>query len=139
MTRTRRHCCKGGIEGLSNASWIEVAKSGKTFLTKIMVQEVTDPMSISMATTHFSEAVETMMRNNGDIESAELCKDVRQWWEFEDKPGVSAATRQVLRQGLRQRLLSKASFNRFPPPTMYINGWPIQLWEAVIANIGFTG
>ena len=24
---------------------------------------------------------------------------------------------------------------RFPPPTQYVSGWPIQLWEGLIANI----
>lgn len=31
--------------------------------------------------------------------------------------------------------MTKADFGKFPPPTMYIDGWPIRLWEALIANI----
>jgi hypothetical protein len=37
--------------------------------------------------------------------------------------------------GLRNRLLSRIAFNKFPPPGMFINGWPTQLWEALLANI----
>ena len=40
-----------------------------------------------------------------------------------------------MRIHLRERLLSKVNFNEFPPPTVDINGWPLQLWEAIIANI----
>ncbi|XP_045207597.2 uncharacterized protein LOC123559660 [Mercenaria mercenaria] len=114
---------------------MKVAKSGKTLLTPIMIEEITDPMSITMAATHFSEAVEAGMRNNGDIHSAELCKEVRQWWESEDKPGISASERYSLRRDLRKRLLECVDFKSFPPPTSYVRGWPIQLWEALLANM----
>lgn len=100
MTRTRRKSCKGGLEGLSNGSWMKVAKSGKTLLTPIMIEETTDSMSIKMATTHFSEAVESMMERNGDLKAASFCRDIRQWWEAEDTPGISATERLGLREGL---------------------------------------
>ncbi|WAR15144.1 hypothetical protein MAR_005249, partial [Mya arenaria] len=135
LTRTRRKSCKGGLDNLSNAAWRKVAKDGNTLLTPIMVDEVTDPMSSSMATTHFSEAVELEMRKTGEIKSADLCRDVRLWWEAEDSSGMTAIERFNMREGLRTRLLSRINFSRFPPPTMYVNGWPIQLWEALIAHI----
>ena len=31
--------------------------------------------------------------------------------------------------------LSKIRFNEFPPPTVDISGLPLQLWEAILANI----
>lgn len=40
-----------------------------------------------------------------------------------------------MRENLRQRLLSHVQFNKFPPPTKYVAGWPLQLWEALIAHI----
>ena len=70
LTRTRSKVCKGGIEGLTNESWLTVAQSGKTLLTPVMVTEIIDPMSVSMAVTHFSEQVETVMRANGELRSA---------------------------------------------------------------------
>ena len=112
LTRTRRKTCKGGIEGLSNESWLKVAKQKNTLLTPIMVEEVTDPMSVSMAKTHFSESVEHEMRLNGYTDAAGLCHDIRSWWESEDDPGISSSTRIVMRQALRRRLMSKIDFKR---------------------------
>ncbi|XP_060558593.1 uncharacterized protein LOC132718911 [Ruditapes philippinarum] len=100
-----------------------------------MVSDITDPMSVSMAKTHFSEGVELDMRHNGDIAAADLCRDIRNWWESEDRPGISASTRIKMRKPLRKRLLSLVNFFRFPPAKQYVCGWPVQLWEALLANI----
>ncbi|WAR15569.1 hypothetical protein MAR_005674 [Mya arenaria] len=62
LTRTRRKCCRGGLDNSSKISWLNVAKTGKTMLTPIMVEEITDPMSSSMAASHFSKEVEREMR-----------------------------------------------------------------------------
>lgn len=134
LTRTRRKCCKGGLDGVSNEPWLKVAKSKKTFLSLIMVQEIVEPMSVMMALTHFSEQVELEMRNNGDVVAADLCRDIRHWWLSEDEPGISAKERVRMRMNLR-RLLSHVKFDQFPPQTVSISGWPLQLWEALIANI----
>ena len=74
LTCTRRKTCKGGIEGISNHAWLKVAKSKKTLLSPIMVEDIVDPMSVSMANTHFSKAVEDSMRENGDFEAANCVK-----------------------------------------------------------------
>lgn len=47
---------------MNNNGWMKVARSGKTLLTPVMIQEIVDPMSASMAITHFSEQVESVMR-----------------------------------------------------------------------------
>ena len=36
---------------------------------------------------------------------------------------------------LRRRLLYQVDFSVFPPPTTNMHGWPLQLWEALLANI----
>jgi hypothetical protein len=100
-----------------------------------MVKDIADPMSVPMAVAHFSPEVEQVMRNNGDLRAAELCHDIRLWWKAEDDPGVRAKDRFLMRQRLRDRLLKDIDFSVFPPPTMYIKGWPAQLWEALVANI----
>ncbi|MEW8548344.1 MAG: hypothetical protein AB2693_32980 [Candidatus Thiodiazotropha sp.] len=94
LTRTRRKCCKGGLDGLSNTAWLKVAKSKTTFLSAVMVEEIVEPMSVSMAVTHFSESVENVMRQNGDASAADLCRDIRHWWKAEDDPGIPASDSQ---------------------------------------------
>ncbi|XP_052233224.1 uncharacterized protein LOC127846086 [Dreissena polymorpha] len=135
LTRTRRKSCHGGLDNSRKESWLNVAKTGKTRLTPIMVEEVSDPMSASMAATHFSEEVEREMIHLGDEKTADLCRDIRLWWAAEDTAGISAKDRVVNRLMLRNRLINNYDFGSFPPATMYINGWPIQLWEALIAHI----
>ena len=135
LTRSRRKTCKGGIEGISKDAWMKVAKSKKTLLSPIMVEDIVDPMSVSMANTHFSEAVEDNMRENGDFEAASLCQDIREWWFAEDSPGISAKKRVDMRMKLRRRLVNCVDHSNFPPPTMYVRGWPTQLWEALLASI----
>ncbi|KAH3747969.1 hypothetical protein DPMN_182405 [Dreissena polymorpha] len=135
LTRTRRKSCKGGLDLVNNEAWKRVAKGGNTLLTPIMIEEVTDPMSASMAATHFSEAVEIEMRKCDFNQSADLCRDIRLWWESEDSSGQTTAERFFNRDLLRSRLLSHVNFGKFPPPTMHVAGWPWQLWEALISHI----
>ena len=112
LTRMRRKSSRDGLDNVPKDCWVKVARQKKTFLTPIMVEEVTDPMSVSMARTHFSDAVENEMRNNKDVAGANLCRDIRNWWESEDNPGICAAERIRLRTGLRSRLLSRVNFSR---------------------------
>jgi hypothetical protein len=60
---------------------------------------------------------------------------VRQWCESDDKAGIPASTKVEMRQSLKKRLLQKVDFGKFPPVTMYAGGWPMPLWEAILANI----
>lgn len=113
LTRMRRKTCSGGMERLTNESWVKVAKQKRTLLTPIMVEDVTDPMSAAMAITHFSLPVENEMRKNGDTAAASLCYDIRCWWEAEDSPGIPSATRVAMREPLRTRLVSKVDFSRY--------------------------
>lgn len=135
LTRTRRKCCKGGLDGCSNNAWMCVAKTGKTNLSVAMVECALDPMSVPIAVAHFSEVVENEMRSRGFHHEADLVHDIRNWWKAEDDPGIPALTRIKLRSGLRRRLLKYVQFEHFPPPGMFVRGWPLQLWEALIANI----
>ncbi|XP_060581747.1 uncharacterized protein LOC132738297 [Ruditapes philippinarum] len=94
LTRTRRKTCKGGIEGFTNEPWLKVARQGKSLLTPAMVEEIVDPMSMSMANTHFSQAVQNAMQENGDFRAASLCADILDWWRAEDEAGISATERE---------------------------------------------
>ena len=51
LTRTRRKCCKGGIDGIENKAWVKEASQRITFLSLSMVAEIVDPMSTEMAVT----------------------------------------------------------------------------------------
>lgn len=75
------------------------------------------------------------MRKHGFTSEADFCRDVRQWLESNDDPGISSMNRIRLREPLRKRLLQSIDFAKFSPPTSYIKGIPIQLWEALLIDI----
>ncbi|CAC5358992.1 unnamed protein product [Mytilus coruscus] len=100
-----------------------------------MIEDIVDTMSVPMAVTHFCSDVENTMRDNGDMDAASFCHAVRSWLKAEDESGISALHRIHMRIALRECLLDNVNFGRFPPPTMYIKGWPLQLWEALVASI----
>ena len=58
LTRICRKTRKGGIEGLDNKACLKIAKQRTTLLSPVMVEDIVDPMSMSMAMsmalTHFS-------------------------------------------------------------------------------------
>ncbi|KAH3847301.1 hypothetical protein DPMN_089621 [Dreissena polymorpha] len=135
LTRTRRKCCKGGLDGLLNDAWNIVAKTGHTNLSIAMTDCVIDPMSVPLAATHFSEEVEKAMIEEGYIDEANLCRDVRLLWKAEGAPGIPARERIGMRLGLRRRLLRHVTFGHFPPPGIFIGGLPSQLWEGLISSI----
>jgi hypothetical protein len=58
---------------------------------------------MSLAKTYYSAESEEELRLNGEIASADLCKNVRQEWESEDKTGISASYRVEMRHSLRKR------------------------------------
>ena len=137
FTRLRRHSIRGNIKGVSKDAWLKVAKDGKTFLSPIMVEELLDPMSVTMARTHFSETVEFEMRQNGYTSTANFVRDVREWRVANDDPGISAENRIKMRSHLRKRLMCRFDANnpKFPPASSYVDGIPIQLWEALLVDI----
>lgn len=135
LTRMRRKSAKGGLDGIGNDAWRKVAKSKKTALSLAMVDCILEPMSVPVANTHFRKPVENEMRANNCFAEADLCRDIRSWWRAEDEPGISAERRLSLRSSLRRRLMDSVDLSTFPPPGMYVNGWPTQLWEAIIASI----
>ena len=75
-----------------------------------MIEEITEPMSVSMAVTHFSEPLERKMRQNGDVDAADLCRDIREWCKSQDDPGIPAKDRIAMRKRLRKRLLDEIDF-----------------------------
>ena len=112
-----------------------MAQQRSTLSTPVMVDDITDPMSAAMARTHFNRQVENAMRKNNEETAADLYLDIRLWWSVEDGPGIPALERIKMRMDLRKRLLKNVDFGKFPPPTMYVKGFPIQLWEGLVASM----
>ena len=74
------------------------------------------------------------MRGNNDNFEANFCKLIREWYEAEDNPGISAIDRFDRRFALRDWLLSSVQFNSFPPYGSYVKGIPIVLYEGLLTS-----
>ena len=137
FTNCRVKCCNSGIpeRGIKKEAWLKVAKDGRAGLNIALVEDLVDRQSDSFARATFSEAVETALTENGFVEEAKFCRLIRKWYESEDEPGITAMDRCIARLDLRNWLLNKVQFNRFPPPGMHIRGIPLIMFEGLLTNI----
>lgn len=82
--------------------------------------DLVDKQNNAYAHTIFSNEVESEMHNLGYTNEAKSCSIVRNWYETEDSPGISAVNRANMRLRMKQFLLSDVDFGTFPPYGMYI-------------------
>ena len=66
---------------------------------------------------------------------ANFCRMIRQWYEAEDKPGLSAHQRVTHRLARREYLLDGVDFGQFPPYGSYIKGMPPVMFEGLLQSI----
>ena len=140
FSNARCTCCSKGIEaaGISKTAWLEVSKhekDNKTGLNLAMVKDLIDRQSNAFARTTFSEKVEKEMIRLGFVREANFCALIRNWYEAEDEPGLSATERHERRMNLRKWMLEKYNPFQFPPPAAHISGIPIVMFEGIMGNI----
>ena len=139
-TNIRAKLCKDGTENLRKKAWSEVAKTKKTKLSLAMLEvnkdgKILDQQSDRYVRTMFCEDVEKELRHIGyDVES-EFTKLFRQWHEAEDLPGILAVERCRRALALREWLLKGVYLEEFPPPGMYIKGFPKVTFEGLVCSI----
>ena len=137
FTNSRIKCCNSGIpeRGINKEAWLKVAKEGNAGLNRALVEDLVDRQSDSFARATFSESVERAMIEDGFVNEANFCRLIRDWYESEDEPGISANNRCKARLDLRDWLLKGVQFNCFPPPGMHIKGIPMVMFEGMLTNI----
>lgn len=99
------------------------------------VEDLVDKQSDSIARLTFSADVENAMRRLNFINEANFCKLIREFYDAEDEPGLSATERCQRRLALRDWLLADVSFNAFPPYGSHILGVPNVMFQGLITNI----
>ena len=127
-TNTRSHCCRSGYvnSGIKKEAWHRVAldeKQNKTGLNAAFVEDLVDIQSNQVAQLTFSEDVEKVMIDNQDVEEANFCKLIREWYQSVDQRGIPAIKRVQNLLNLRAWLLKQWNPESvtFPPPTSYVN------------------
>ncbi|KAH3729391.1 hypothetical protein DPMN_055359 [Dreissena polymorpha] len=83
----------------------------------------------------FSSDDENAMRSLSYGSEADFCKLVRQWYEAEDMPGLSAPERCKVRLAFKDSLLRDVDFNVNPPPGKYIKGFPKVMFKGFVRRI----
>jgi hypothetical protein len=136
LTNLRKGATSGAYPELCDKeAWQRVVSKDRKLLTTSIVEDNVDKQDGSLARRVFSEPVQKIMEENGDIKTAQFVFHVRNWFEACDKRGLSAAERITHLVQMQKFLCSGISFDTFPPPTQYVRTMPIVTFEAILANI----
>lgn len=136
LTNLRAQCCRKGIPGMANTqAWIRVSEVSNSVLSRAVVVECVDKQNASIAKRFFSSEVEQIMRDNGDFETAEFVKNVRQFYCAVDSRGVHLDDRISHLVEAHKYFQQSLKYTDFPPPGAFVNGIPTCTFEAIMVNI----
>ena len=92
LVNSRALVCSKGIpdRNIQRKAWQAVAKSNSTDLNIAMVDDLLDKQSNAMAKITYSQEVEDKMKQLHFDKEAELCHLMRNWYEAEDEPSITA-------------------------------------------------
>lgn len=135
LVNLRVKVCKDGLRGVTKKAWHDVAEYDRSVISKGLVVDLIDKQNNSFAQKTFSEEVAKTMRYLGYDREANFCDTVREWYEAEDAPGISAIDRTSRRLNMRQFLLRDVDFGVFPILGMYINGFTRSSFEGFLQKI----
>jgi hypothetical protein len=138
LVNLRSKVCKDGLENIKKSAWIAVADYDRDVISKSLVVDLIDKQNNAFAKRTFSAKVETVMRNLGYSNEANFCKLVRDWYDAEDSPGITAKVRVENKLRLREFLLRDVDFGKFPIFGMYIKGFPKGMFESFVQRIDTT-
>lgn len=135
LVNLRVKVCKDGLKGIRKEAWHNVAEQDRNIISKALVIDLIDKQNNGYAQRTFSKEVEQKMMEMGHVNEAEFCNIVREWYEAEDSPGISACDRACRRLRMKAFLLRNVDFGTFPPYGMYINGFTRISYEGFLQKI----
>ena len=136
----RSRLCTRGTRDLNSDAWSDVAKSGSSPLSVVMLEQNRDGKILDQQNEHyirvmFSEEVENELAAMGYTTEAQFTKLMRGWHDAEDLPGLTALQRCRNSLNLRKWLLDGYNFSAFPPAGGFVKGFPRITFEGLICNI----
>lgn len=135
LVNLRCKVCKDGLVGIRKEAWHQVAEKNNAVISNAIVVDLVDKQNNAFAKRTFSKAVEDEMRKLKYSTEADFCRLIRQWYESEDSGGIAAIERVQRKLELKSFLLKDVDFGIFPPPGMYIKGFPKVMFEGFIQRI----
>ncbi|CAG2200998.1 unnamed protein product [Mytilus edulis] len=137
ITNCRIKVCKDGFpeRGVLRSAWVDVARENTTNLKVSHVEDLIDKQSDAIAKETFSLKVEATMNRLGHTKEAAFCRLIREFYEAEDDPGITASERCYRRINLRDWLLKGVNLCSFPPYGSHIRGIPNIMFQGFLTNI----
>ncbi|XP_062568363.1 uncharacterized protein LOC134230546, partial [Saccostrea cucullata] len=135
LVNLRCKVCKDGLLGVRKEAWHRVAENNNSIISNAIVVDLVDKQNNAFAKRTFSKAVEDEMRNLAFSTEADFCSLIRRWYESEDSGGISAVERIQRKLDLKSFLLRDVDFGVFPPPGMYVKGFPKVMYEGFLQRI----
>ncbi|VDI63155.1 Hypothetical predicted protein [Mytilus galloprovincialis] len=135
LVNLRCKVCKDGVWGIRKDAWHAVADSDNNIISKGIVVDLLDKQNNAFAKRTFSNEVEEQMRKLDFVSEANFCYMIRRWYEAEDSAGFSAEDRIQRKLQLKAFLLKDVDFGIFPPPGMYVKGFPKIMYEGFLQRI----
>ena len=99
------------------------------------VVELRDRQRNSFALTTFSENVENVMIEHGDVKEARWCRLMRNWYKAVDEAGIRVSQRIEWLLEMREELLKIYRPGKFPPPGAFVADLPIAQFEGLLCNV----
>ena len=135
LVNARVKMCKDGMLGLSKQAWHDVSKHDSNIISPSLVVDLVDKQSAENAKRTFSPDVQKCMEELGYDKESKFCELVRNWYQAEDDPGISASKRAHDRLMFRNYLLDGVDFEQFPQYGNYIKGMPRVMFEGFLQSI----
>lgn len=130
LVNLRVKVCKDGLRGVRKNAWLDVAEHHSDIINKSLVEDLIDKQNNAYALRTFSVDVAIAMRQMQYDDEAAFCDIVREWYESEDAPGISAVERTF-----RRIRMKDVDFGSFPIYGMYINGFTRASFEGFLQKI----
>lgn len=135
LVNCRIKVCKDGFETVSKKGWHAVAELNPNIITKSLVEDLLDKQRNSYAQKTFSKEVEDAQNQMGFLECAKFSKLIRNWYEAEDKRGLTSLQRAQYRLAFREWLMHDVKLHSFPPYGSHIKGMPQTMFEGFVSSI----
>ena len=122
----RSRLCKRGTKYLKSEAWSDVAESGSSPLSVVMLEQNWDGKILDQQNEHyirvmFSGEVENELATMGYTTEAQFTKLMRGLYDADDLPLLTAAQRCRNSLNLRKWLLDGYNFSAFPPAGVYVS------------------
>ena len=132
LNNIRYHICNKGIDNVSYEAFIRVSDTNHDVLPRAIVEDKMDRQNCLISQRFFSEEVQEILTENGDLSEAKFVKLIRNWFRACDERGLTVTERLKFWNEMYYYLVNQSALADFPPKTTHIAGIPILTFEAIL-------